>query len=101
MSISTTDPRRVEPGDAPFMPGDRVTYRPRPAGIETVELVEYRSEGWGGWYMRTRRLVGATGTAIRHYFDAAHVPAGRRKRSTFSPFSQRGDDTRRRVSSDG
>ena len=37
------------------MPGDRVIYRPTPAGVETVELVEYRSEGWGGWYVRTRR----------------------------------------------
>jgi hypothetical protein len=57
MSIPATDPRRVEPGEAPFMPGDRVIYRPRPAGIETVELVEYRVEGWGGWYIRTRRQV--------------------------------------------
>jgi hypothetical protein len=36
----------LETGPAPFMPGDRVIYRPRPTGIETVALVECRSEGW-------------------------------------------------------
>jgi hypothetical protein len=67
MSISVTDPRRIEPGEAPFMPGDRVVYRPLPAGIETVELVEYRREGWGGWYLSTRRQV------VAHHYDRAEL----------------------------
>jgi len=60
MSIPPTEP-------APFAPGDRVIYRPRPAGIETVELVDYRHEGWGGWYVRTKRQVGPTETWTHHY----------------------------------
>jgi hypothetical protein len=67
MSIFATNPRRVDPGEALFMPGDRVIYRPRPAGVETVELVEYRSEGWGGWYVRTRRQV------VAHRYDRAEL----------------------------
>jgi hypothetical protein len=67
MSISATDPRRIELGEAPFMPGDRVVYRPRSCGIETVELVEYRSEGWGGWYVLTRRCTDA------HHYDRAEL----------------------------
>ena len=60
-------PVALEPGEAPFMPGDRVIYRPRPAGIETVELVEYRSEGWGGWYVLTRCRTDA------HHYDRAEL----------------------------
>ena len=67
MSISATNPRRIEPGEAPFMPGDRVIYRPRPAGIETVELVEYPSEGWGGWYVLARRRTDP------HHYDRAEL----------------------------
>jgi hypothetical protein len=67
MSISATNPRWIEPGEAPFMPGDRVIYRPGPSGIETVELVEYRSEGWGGWYVLTRRHTDA------HHYDRAEL----------------------------
>jgi hypothetical protein len=57
---------------APFARGDRVIYRPRPAGIETVELIEHRREGWPGWYIRTRREVGPTGTSA-HRYDRAEM----------------------------
>jgi hypothetical protein len=67
MSISATHPRPVDPGEAPFMPGDRVIYRPRSSGIETVELVEYRSEGCGGWYVLARRRPDA------HHYDRAEL----------------------------
>jgi hypothetical protein len=68
---------------APFGGGDRVIYRPRPAGIETIELIEHRREGWAGWYIRTRREVGPTGTSAHRYdrcelfelFEAAESPA--------------------------
>jgi hypothetical protein len=60
-------PATLELGEAPFMPGDRVIYRPRPAGIEIVELVEYWSEGWGDWYIRTRRQV------VAHRYDRAEL----------------------------
>jgi hypothetical protein len=67
MSIYPTSPRRIEPGEAPFMPGDRVIYRPQPAGIETVELIEYHGEGWGGWYVLARRGTDA------HHYDRAEL----------------------------
>ena len=60
-------PAVLEPGEAPFLPGDRVIYRPRPAGIETVELVEYRNEGWGAWYVLARRRPDA------HHYDCAEM----------------------------
>ena len=67
MSNCATDPRLAELSEAPFMPGDRVVYRPRSCGIETVELVEYHRAGWGGWYVLTRRRADA------HYFDRAEM----------------------------
>jgi hypothetical protein len=73
MSISATDTRLVEPGEAPFIPGDRVIYRPRPAGIETVELVEYRGEGWGGWYVLTRRRTDAHCYDRAEFFDGGRA----------------------------
>lgn len=57
---------------APFACGDRVTYRPRPAGIETVELVRYHHQGWPGWYVRTAREVGPTSTCV-HRYDRAEL----------------------------
>jgi hypothetical protein len=60
-------PATLQPGEAPFMLGDRVIYRPRPAGIETVELVEYHGEGWGGWYVLARRRTDA------HHYDRAEL----------------------------
>jgi hypothetical protein len=64
---------------APFARGDRVVYRPRPAGPETVELIEYRREGWPGWYVRTGRPFGrADGMAHRYTraedFDPLALP---------------------------
>jgi hypothetical protein len=49
------------------MAGDRVIYRLRPSGIETVELVEYCSEGCGGWYVLARRRRDA------HHYDRAEL----------------------------
>ena len=43
---------------APFARGDRVIFRPRPAGIETVEAVEWSNRGWAGWYVQTARPFG-------------------------------------------
>jgi hypothetical protein len=62
---------------APFVRGDRVTYRPRPAGVETVELVQYHRQGWPGWYVRTGREVGPIETGA-HRYDRAELfePAG-------------------------
>ena len=45
----------------------RVIHRPRPRGVETVELVEYRGEGWGGWYIRTRQAIAAPEVQVRRY----------------------------------
>jgi hypothetical protein len=69
--------RTPETEPAPFACGDRVTYRPRPAGVETVELVRYHHQGWPGWYVRTRREVGPTDTNA-HRYDRAELfgPAG-------------------------
>ena len=50
-----TDPS-FEP--APFACGDRVTFRPRPAGPETVVEIEWSSRGWPGWYIKTARPYG-------------------------------------------
>lgn len=57
---------------APFACGDRVTYRPRPAGVETVELVRYHEQGWPGWYVRSGREVGPTNTSA-HRYDRAEL----------------------------
>ena len=43
------------PEPAPFARGDRVVYRPQPAGAETVETVEWIEKGWPSWYLRTGR----------------------------------------------
>ncbi len=37
------------------MRGDRVVYRPQPAGAETVETVEWIERAWPAWYVSTAR----------------------------------------------
>jgi hypothetical protein len=39
----------------PFKPGDRVFYKPAPAGLEVVTAVEWSGHGWGGWHITTKR----------------------------------------------
>ena len=61
---------------APFVRGDRVIFRARPAGIETVESVDYVEQGWPGWYVATRRLVdGATLWRYARAEDFERTPA--------------------------
>jgi hypothetical protein len=56
---------------APFGVGDRVIFRPRPAGVETIELIEFAAKAGPGWYVRSRREVGPTGTSAHRYGPAA------------------------------